>query len=120
MDIVSFCLLLQYSTQCTNLLVCIGQWSVTFPVLLGCFCIFLFAVTYFLSFTQLFLLRLLLDIDYMIVSFQIKSIRDEVEYYVESNQDPDFAGSDSLYDELNLDELSECRYPCYYCCSALT
>ncbi|XP_064601447.1 CCR4-NOT transcription complex subunit 3-like isoform X2 [Liolophura sinensis] len=36
---------------------------------------------------------------------QIKKIRDDVEYYVDSNQEPDFAENDFLYDDLDLDEL---------------
>eukprot|EP00918_Siedleckia_nematoides_P005024 GHVU01011124.1.p1 GENE.GHVU01011124.1~~GHVU01011124.1.p1 ORF type:complete len:790 (+),score=114.32 GHVU01011124.1:136-2505(+) len=36
---------------------------------------------------------------------QIKKIRDDVEYYVESNQDPDFEENEFIYDDLDLEEL---------------
>ena len=38
--------------------------------------------------------------------FQIKTIRDNVEYYVASSRDPDFDYDDEcIYDDLDLDEL---------------
>ena len=37
--------------------------------------------------------------------FQIKGIRDDIEYYVDSNQDPDFEENEMIYDELELDDL---------------
>lgn len=36
---------------------------------------------------------------------QIKMIREDMEYYVESNREPDFEENDFLYDELDLEEL---------------
>ncbi|XP_060605969.1 CCR4-NOT transcription complex subunit 3-like isoform X1 [Ruditapes philippinarum] len=36
---------------------------------------------------------------------QIKGIRDDIEYYVDSNQDPDFEENEMIYDELELDDL---------------
>ncbi|OLL23848.1 General negative regulator of transcription subunit 3 [Neolecta irregularis DAH-3] len=33
---------------------------------------------------------------------QVQNIKDDVQYYVESNQDPDFAEDDAVYDSLNL------------------
>lgn len=35
----------------------------------------------------------------------IKKINDDVEYYVDSNQDPDFEENNYLYDDLDIDEL---------------
>jgi len=35
---------------------------------------------------------------------QVKNIRDDVEYYVDSNQEPDFEENEFIYDELDLDE----------------
>lgn len=37
---------------------------------------------------------------------QIQSIRENVEYYVESNHEADFQANDMIYDELELDELN--------------
>ncbi|CAC5378682.1 CNOT3 [Mytilus coruscus] len=36
---------------------------------------------------------------------QIKKIKDDVEYYVDCNQDPDFEENDFIYDELDLEDL---------------
>ncbi|KAK3610711.1 hypothetical protein CHS0354_028101 [Potamilus streckersoni] len=36
---------------------------------------------------------------------QIRKIRDDVEYYVDSNQDPDFEENEFVYDELDLDDI---------------
>lgn len=38
---------------------------------------------------------------------QIKGIREDIEYYVESNQDPDFEENEFVYDELELDDLGK-------------
>jgi len=35
---------------------------------------------------------------------EVKKIEDEIKYYVEENQNPDFMENDELYDELNLEE----------------
>ena len=37
---------------------------------------------------------------------QIKKIKEDVEYYVDCNQDPDFQEDELLYDDLDLEELS--------------
>jgi len=37
---------------------------------------------------------------------QIKKIKEDVEYYVESNQEPDFEENEFIYDDLDLDEFS--------------
>lgn len=37
----------------------------------------------------------------------INSIRDDVDYYIQSNQDPDFQEDETIYDALNLDELDQ-------------
>jgi CCR4-NOT transcription complex subunit 3 len=34
----------------------------------------------------------------------VSALREDIKYYVDSNQDPDFAEDESIYDELNLDE----------------
>jgi len=36
---------------------------------------------------------------------QIQKIRDDVEYYIDSNQDADFEENEFLYDELDLEDL---------------
>lgn len=36
---------------------------------------------------------------------QIRRIREDVEYYVDSNQDPDFEENEFIYDELDLDDI---------------
>ena len=40
-------------------------------------------------------------------AFQIKSIKEDIEYFVESNQDADFEENEFIYDELDLEELGE-------------
>ena len=35
----------------------------------------------------------------------IKSVQDDLVYYIESNQEPDFAEDEFIYDELYLDDL---------------
>ncbi|KAF5107010.1 hypothetical protein DV453_003403 [Geotrichum candidum] len=37
----------------------------------------------------------------------VKNIHDDIQYYVESNQDPEFAEDDEIYDELNLDSYED-------------
>ena len=42
---------------------------------------------------------------------QIWRIKDDVEYYVDSNQDVDFAENDFVYEDLALDEIgAACKY----------
>ena len=41
--------------------------------------------------------------------FQIRRIREDVEYYVDSNQEPDFEENEFLYDELDLDDIGKCK-----------
>ncbi|XP_052760291.1 CCR4-NOT transcription complex subunit 3-like isoform X2 [Mya arenaria] len=42
---------------------------------------------------------------------QIKSIKDDIEYYVESNGDPDFEDNEFVYDELELDDIDQVLLP---------
>lgn len=35
---------------------------------------------------------------------QVRNIQEDVNFYVESNQDPDFAEDEGIYDELSLEE----------------
>lgn len=39
-----------------------------------------------------------------ITAESVNSIQDDIRYYIESNQDPDFAEDEEIYDELNLDD----------------
>lgn len=41
----------------------------------------------------------------------IQNLRADIEYYVESNQDSDFKENDSMYDEIDLDNLSTLMTP---------
>jgi CCR4-NOT transcription complex subunit 3 len=41
---------------------------------------------------------------------QIKEIKDDVEYYVDSNQEPGFEENEYIYEELDLEDLGECKY----------
>ena len=34
----------------------------------------------------------------------VKTIQEDLNYYVESNQEPDFAENELMYDDLNLDD----------------
>ena len=34
----------------------------------------------------------------------IKTIQDDLQYYIESNQEPDFTEDELIYEDLNLDE----------------
>lgn len=36
----------------------------------------------------------------------VKTIQDDLNYYVESNQEPDFAENELLYEDLHLDETA--------------
>lgn len=38
---------------------------------------------------------------------QIKKIKEDVEYYVDFNQDPDFEENEFIYDELDLEDLGK-------------
>lgn len=38
---------------------------------------------------------------------QIKKIKDDVEYYVDSSQDPDFKENEFLYDDLDLEDIGK-------------
>ena len=40
--------------------------------------------------------------------FQIKKIKDDVEYYIDSSQEPDFEENEFIYDDLDIDE--ECKF----------
>lgn len=41
----------------------------------------------------------------------IHNLRDDIEYYVESNQDSDFKENDLMYEEIDLDNLSTLMTP---------
>ena len=47
---------------------------------------------------------------YNFVSLQIKNIKEDVEYYVDFNQDPNFEENEFLYDDLDLEDIGECKY----------
>ena len=36
---------------------------------------------------------------------QIRKIKEDVEYYADSNQDPDFEENEYIYDDLDLEEI---------------
>ncbi len=36
---------------------------------------------------------------------EIKTIQDDLQYYIESNQEPDFAENELIYEDLNLDDV---------------
>lgn len=38
----------------------------------------------------------------------IRKIKDDVEYYLDSSQDPDFEENEFIYDDLDLEELRKC------------
>lgn len=38
----------------------------------------------------------------------IRKIKDDVEYYLDSSQDPDFEENEFIYDDLDLEEIREC------------
>lgn len=38
----------------------------------------------------------------------IRKIKDDVEYYVDSSQDPDFEENEFLYDDLDLEDIRKC------------
>lgn len=44
------------------------------------------------------------------VSLQIKNVKEDVEYYVDYNQDPGFEENEFLYDDLDLEDIGECKY----------
>lgn len=39
--------------------------------------------------------------------YQIKKIKDDIEYYIESSQDPDFEENEYIYEDLELDDMQE-------------
>lgn len=39
----------------------------------------------------------------------IQKIKDDVDYYIDSSQDPDFEENEFLYDDLDLEDIRECR-----------
>lgn len=53
----------------------------------------------------------MLDNDSILVD-AIRKIKDDVEYYVDSSQDPDFEENEFLYDDLDLEDIREARGPC--------
>lgn len=48
----------------------------------------------------------MLDNDSILVD-AIRKIKDDVEYYVDSSQDPDFEENEFLYDDLDLEDIRE-------------
>lgn len=42
----------------------------------------------------------------------IRKIKDDVEYYVDSSQDPDFEENEFLYDDLDLEDIRKCYLRC--------
>lgn len=38
----------------------------------------------------------------------IQKIKDDVDYYIDSSQDPDFEENEFLYDDLDLEDIREC------------
>lgn len=38
---------------------------------------------------------------------QVKSIKDDVDYYIESSQDPDFEENEFIYEDLELEDINE-------------
>jgi CCR4-NOT transcription complex subunit 3 len=38
---------------------------------------------------------------------QVNDLQEDIKYYVESNEDPDFLEDDAIYDDLNLDDLED-------------
>ena len=45
------------------------------------------------------------DIFHLLCFLQIKQLKEEVEYYIESSQDPDFIENLALYDDIDMDDL---------------
>lgn len=41
----------------------------------------------------------------------VHKIKDDVEYYIDSSQDPDFKENEFLYDDLDLEDIRKCLYP---------
>lgn len=41
---------------------------------------------------------------------QIRKIREDVEYYADSNQEPDFEENEYIYDDLDLEEIGASKY----------
>ena len=48
----------------------------------------------------------MLDNDSIAVD-SIQKIKDDVEYYIDSSQDPDFEENEFLYDDLDLEDIRE-------------
>lgn len=40
---------------------------------------------------------------------EVKVIQDDLNYYVESNQEPDFTENELIYEDLHLDETAGCK-----------
>ncbi len=43
---------------------------------------------------------------------QVKDLQDDLNYYIESNQEPDFAENEMMYDDLQLDDVQIYQTPC--------
>lgn len=48
----------------------------------------------------------MLDNDSIVVDSILK-IKDDVDYYIDSSQDPDFEENEFIYDDLDLDDIRE-------------
>lgn len=42
----------------------------------------------------------------------IHKIKDDVDYYIDSSQDPDFKENEFLYDDLDLEDIRKCLCVC--------
>lgn len=42
----------------------------------------------------------------------IHKIKDDVDYYIDSSQDPDFKENEFLYDDLDLEDIRKCVCVC--------
>lgn len=55
-------------------------------------------------------MNLMAPVNVYFVSLQIKNIKEDVEYYVDDNQEPGFEENEFLYDDLDLEDIGECKY----------
>ena len=46
-----------------------------------------------------------------VITLQVKDVQDSVNYYVESCQEPDFLEDESMYDDLQIDDVSAVGLP---------
>lgn len=48
---------------------------------------------------------------YTLYTLQVKDLQDDVNYYVDSSQEPDFLEDESMYDHLQIDDVSAVGLP---------